>query len=134
MQAGEPNQSQPPQAGTYTESTEPSDWTPIPLLAHTVDMLQHCVFCGLFQLQSNEIAKKLSQSLDLKGTPFMEWWSQMAPTCTTVLWHAKLWALGTPKQQVRNSDEEYIGKLLFYHIDFDGHYHEDPLQTSPPTD
>ena len=141
MQEEEQNQPQLPPTSVDTEPavthTDPPvyrEWTPIPLLSQTVDKLQHDAFCGLLQLQSNEIAKKLSQSLDLKGTPFMEWWSQMAPTCTTVLWHAKLWAFGTPKQQVRNADEEYIGTILFYHIDFDGHYHEDPLQTSPPTD
>ena len=76
--------------------------------------------------------QELSQSLDIAGTPYKEWWLKMAATCSTAQWQTQLWATGTPEQQVGDADEDYIGTLLFQHIDFDGNYHEDPLQTLPP--
>ena len=33
---------------------------------------------------------------------------------------------------VADAVEDLIGQLLFHHIDFEGSYHADPLQASPP--
>ena len=139
MQDGEQTQPQLPQASTDSESAESSidqpvyrEWSPVPLFSQTVDKLQHDAFGGLLKLQSNEKAQELSQSLDLTGIPYKEWWLKMAATCSAAQWQTKLWAIGTPQQQVGGADNDYIGKLLFQHIDFDGNYYEEPLQTLPP--
>ena len=39
---------------------------------------------------------------------------------------------GTPKEQVTDAEADYIGKLLYQHIDFEGSYHAEPLQAPPP--
>ena len=73
----------------------------------------------------------LYESLDPTGMPFKAWWPKMAATCTKEQWQTKLYKLGTPTEQVGGADEVYIGKLLFNHIDFGGHYHEYPIQPLP---
>ena len=55
----------------------------------------------------------------------------MAATCTKEQWQTKLLKFGIPPMQVGDADEEYIGKLLFNHIDFGGNYHKDPVQPLP---
>ena len=57
----------------------------------------------------------------------------MAATCSAAQWQTKLWDIGTPEEQVEDADKDHIGTLLFQHFDFDGNYHEEPLQTLPPT-
>ena len=96
-------------------------------------MLQHDAFCGLLQLRSDEKAQELSQSLDLTGTPYKEWWQTMAATCSAEEWQTKLWDIGAPEEQVDEADKDHIGTLLFQHFDLGGNYHEQPLQTLPPT-
>ena len=57
----------------------------------------------------------------------------MAATCTTAQWQTKLWAIGVPEEQVMDADKDHFGTLIFQHIDLEGHYHEEPLQTLPPS-
>ena len=47
-------------------------------------------------------------------------------------WQIKLWAHGSPKELVKDAEVDYIGKLLYQHIDFEGSYHVEPLQAPPP--
>ena len=139
MQDGEQKQPQLPQAITDTESADSyidqpvyRDWTPIPLFSHTVDKLQHDAFRRLFKPRPCEAVQDLSQSLGLTGISFQDWWHKIAPTGSLMQWQIKLWAHGTPKELVADADEDHIGQLLFHHIDFEGSYHADPLQASPP--
>ena len=129
-----------PQVNTHTapavSCATPPDHracTPIPLFSHYVDKLQHDAFCRLFKLRPCGTVKGLSRSLNLQGIPFQEWWNQIAPTGSIMLWQIKLWAHGSPKELVKDAEVDYIGKLLFQHMDFDGNYQPEPLQ-SPPLD
>ena len=56
----------------------------------------------------------------------------MAVLCTTAQWQTKLQALKVPNEQVGDVDEDYMGILLFQHIDFEGTFHADPIQLLPP--
>ena len=44
----------------------------------------------------------------------------------------KLQALKVPDEQVGDVDEDYLGTLLFQHLDFEGIFHADPMQLLPP--
>ena len=37
-----------------------------------------------------------------------------------------------PDEQVGDVDEDYLGTLLFQHLDFEGNFHADPMQLLPP--
>ena len=56
----------------------------------------------------------------------------MAVQCTTAQWQEKLQALKVPNEQVGDVDEDYMGILLFQHIDFEGIFHVEPMQLLPP--
>ena len=56
----------------------------------------------------------------------------MAALCTTAQWQSKLRALKVPNEQVGGVDEDYMGILLFQHIDFEGIFHAEPMQLLPP--
>ena len=104
----------------------------VPLFSPYVDKLQHDAFCRLFKLRLRGTAKDLSRSLNLQGIPFQDWWNQIAPTGSVMLWQIKLWAHGSvPIELVKNAEVDYIGKLLFHHMDLDGVYHSEPLQSPP---
>ena len=139
MQVAVHSQPSLPQANPGTAPTAPctnqpvSRTSPLPLFSTQVDKLQHDAFCCLFKPRPCEVLTDLSQSLGLTGISFQEWWHQVAPTGSPMQWQIKLWAHGTPKELVADADEDRIGQLLYYHIDFEGSYHADPLQASPPT-
>ena len=44
----------------------------------------------------------------------------------------KLQALKVPDEQVGDVDEDYMGILLFQHLDFEGIFHAQPMQLLPP--
>ena len=44
----------------------------------------------------------------------------------------KLQTLKAPDEQVGDVDEDYLGTLLFQHLDFEGNFHADPMQLLPP--
>ena len=56
----------------------------------------------------------------------------MAALCTTAQWQTKLRASKVPNEQVGGVDEDYMGILLFQHIDFAGTFHVEPMQLLPP--
>ena len=82
-------------------------------------------------MHANEKANELSKSLDPTGSPYKVWWPNMAALRSTAQWQNKLRALGMPEQQVEEADTEQIGTFLFQHLDSEGTYHMDPLQTFP---
>ena len=96
-----------------------------------LDKEQHAAICGLINMHANEKSNELSKSLDPTGTPYKEWWQNMAALRSTAQWQSKLRALGMPEQQVDDADKEQIGTFLFQHFDSEGNYYEDPLQTLP---
>ena len=139
-QATNPNIPLQHQANMHTAPTDPGTNPPdhgasmsVPLFSPYVDKLQHDAFCRLFKLRPCGTVKDLSRSLNLQGIPFQDWWNQIAPTGSIMLWQIKLWAHGSPKELVKDAEADYIGKLLFQHMDLDGNYHPEPLQ-SPPLD
>ena len=126
------------QANFATESDETGtgqlvsrDGTPTPLFSPMVDKVQHDAICGLINMHANEKAHELSKSLDPTGSPYKDWWPNMAALRSTAQWQNKLRALGMPEQQVEEADKEQIGNFLFQHFDSEGNYHQDPLQTLP---
>ena len=96
-----------------------------------VDKEQHNAFCELINMRANQQAQELYASLDPAGLPYKDWWPRMQPLRSTAQWRNKLQALGMPAEQVESADKDQVGKYLFQHIDSDGTYHEDPLQTLP---
>ena len=121
-----------------TESDEPGTGnavfrggSPTPLLSQMVDKEQHNSVCELINMRANQQAQELYASLDPAGSPYRDWWPRMAALRSTAQWQNKLQALGMPAEQVESADKDQVGKYLFQHIDSDGTYHEDPLQTLP---
>ena len=57
---------------------------------------------------------------------------KMAPQCTPAQWQEKLQTLKAPDEHVGEVDEDYLGTLLYQHLDFEGNFHADPMQLLPP--
>ena len=138
-QEARPSKSPQPQTSTYIapvdlciDQPDHRVCTPIPLFSKTVDKLQHDAFCRLFKPRPCGAVTNLSQSLNFEGISFQEWWNKIASTGSLMQWQIKLWAHGSPKELVTDAEADYIGKLLYQHIDFEGSYHAEPLQAPPP--
>ena len=44
----------------------------------------------------------------------------------------KLQTLKAPDEHVGEVDEDFLGTLLYQHLDFEGNFHAEPLQPFPP--